>query len=136
MSRDYRQEHAGFRGPMPIKSDEPEYANPEQAEEAFFKMLRKQNISPDMEWEDALRQVVREWDYRAIKDPRERKQAFEKYCQEIRAQEKDKERERREKLREDFRKMLATHDDIKHYTRWKTARPHYGARSCFQRGRG
>lgn len=120
---DQRQESAGFRGPMPVKTDEPEYATPELAEEAFFKMLRKHSISADATWEEALRSVIQEKDYRAIKDPRERKQAFDKFCVEVRAQEKEKEKERRQKLREDFRKMLSTHDDIKHYTRWKTARP-------------
>ena len=117
-----REESSGFRGPMPMKTDEPEYSTHEQAEEAFFKLLRKQNISPDSTWEEALRQVIREREYRAIKDPKERRLAFDKYCMEVRAQEKGKEKERREKLRDEFRKMLATHEDIKHYTRWKTAR--------------
>ena len=123
MPWEQRQDNVGFRGAMPVKTDEPEYSTFEQAEEAFFKMLRKNNISPDTSWEDALREVIKEREYRALKDPKERKLAFERYCHEVRAQEKGREKERREKLREDFRKMLATHDDIKHYTRWKTARP-------------
>lgn len=118
-----RQENTGFRGPMPVKTDEPEYATPEQAEEAFFKLLKRHNITPDTPWEEALRAVIRDREYRALKDPKERRQAYDKYCQEVRAQEKGKEKERRERLREDFRQMLGTHEDIKHYTRWKTARP-------------
>lgn len=120
---EHRQDNMGFRGAMPIKSDEPEYSTYEQAEEAFFKMLNKHNISPDATWESALRDIVRDREYRALKDPKERTAAFEKYCVEKRAQEKEKEKERRNKLREDFRKMLSTHEDILHYTRWKTARP-------------
>ena len=123
MPWDQRQENTGFRGPMPAKTDEPEYSTYESAEEAFFKLLRRQNISSDTPWEKALRLVIREREYRALKDPKERKQAYEKYCVEVRAQEKSKEKERREKLREEFRRMLGTHDEIKHYTRWKTARP-------------
>ena len=121
--RDQRQDVNGFRGPMPVKTDEPEYSTYEQAEEAFFKMLRKQGVSSDMTWEEAMREIIRERDYRALKEPRERRKAFEKYCQEVRAEEKSKEKERRERTREDFRKMLGTHDEITHYTRWKTARP-------------
>ena len=120
---DQRQDNMGFRGPMPAKMDEPEYATPAQAEEAFFKLLRRFNVQSDMPWEDALRLVILDREYRAIKDPGDRKLAFEKYCREIRAQEKGKEKERREKLREEFRKMLTTHDEIVHFTRWKTARP-------------
>ncbi|CZT22731.1 related to U1 snRNP protein [Ramularia collo-cygni] len=121
--RDSRQEGAGFRGPMPIKTEEPEFNNLEQAEEAFFKTLKRHNVRHDMEWHEAVRLVVRERDYRAIKDPADRRKAFDKYCRELREQEKGKEKERRERLRVDFRKMLSTHDEIKHYTRWKTARP-------------
>ena len=118
-----RHEGLGFRGPLPIKNDEPEYSSREQNEEAFFKLLRKYDISPDTPWNEALKQIVRERDYRAIKDPLERQQAFEKYCKETREQEKGKELERQKKLRDDFRQMLSTHEDITHYTRWNTARP-------------
>lgn len=113
----------GFRGPMPAKTDDPEYATPQAAEEAFFKMLKRYNITPDTDWQDALRLVIRDREYRAIKDPQERKLAFEKYQTELRAQEKTKEKERKERVREEFRRMLSTHDEIEHYTRWKTARP-------------
>ena len=113
----------GFRGAMPTRQDEPEYGSRELAEEAFSKILRKHNIPPDATWEEVFRKVFRERDFRAIKDPFDRIQAFEKYCEQVRAEEKVKEKERREKLMEDFREMLATHDEIKHYTRWKTARP-------------
>nr|POE47621.1 pre-mrna-processing protein prp40 [Quercus suber] len=118
-----RQDNNGFRGPMPVKTDEPEYATPEQAEEAFMKLLKRHNIASDTEWRDVLRLVIRERDYRAIKEPQERKQAFEKYCHEVRVQEKSKERERKERMGQEFRQMLTTHEDIKHYTRWKSARP-------------
>lgn len=118
-----RQEGAGFRGPMPAKTDEPEYGTPEAAEEAFFKLLKRNNISPDTPWLDALKVVIRDREYRAIKDPRERKQAFEKYCQQAREQEKIREKERKERIRVEFRQMLSTHDDIKYYTRYKTALP-------------
>lgn len=118
-----RQENTGYRGPMPAKADEPEYGSAEAAEEAFFKLLKRSNVTPDTDWHNAMKLVVRDREYRAIKDPRDRKAAFEKYCREVREQEKAKERERKQKMREDFRKMLTTRDEIKHYTRWKTARP-------------
>lgn len=118
-----RGENAGFRGAMPTKTDEPDFANAEQAKDAFFKLLRKYNIKYDTPFTDALRTIVKERDYRAIKDSRERKRAFEDYCIEQKAEERNKEKERREKLREEFRAMLKTHEEIRHFTRWKTARP-------------
>jgi pre-mRNA-processing factor 40 len=117
-----RGDNTGFRGAM-AKTDEPDFASADQAKEAFFKLLRKHNIKHDTPWTDALRTVVKERDYRAIKDSRERKRAFEDYCVEQKEEERNKEKERREKLREEFRAMLKTHEEIKHYTRWRTARP-------------
>ena len=117
-----RPDGGGFRGAM-AKSDQPDYATYEQAEEAFFKVLRKHNIGPQVQWEDALREVVRERDYRAVKDPKDRKAAFYKYCEQVRKEELAIEIERRAKQKEEFRKMLATHEEINHCTRWKTARP-------------
>lgn len=117
-----RGDNTGFRGAV-AKTDEPDFASADQAKEAFFKVLRKHNIKYDTPWTDALRIVVKERDYRAIKDSRERKRAFEDYCVEQKEEERNKDKERREKLREEFRAMLKTHEEIKHYTRWRTARP-------------
>jgi pre-mRNA-processing factor 40 len=70
-----------------------------------------------------MRSIIKDPQYRALKDPKDRKAAFEKYAVEVRVQEKDRAKERIEKLRKDFATMLSSHPEIKHYTRWKTARP-------------
>lgn len=70
-----------------------------------------------------MRATIKDPQYRALKDPKDRKAAFEKYAVEVRVQEKDRAKERLAKLRSDFGIMLRRHPEIKHYTRWKTARP-------------
>ena len=70
-----------------------------------------------------MRTTIKDSQYRALKDPKDRKAAFEKYAVEVRMQEKDRAKERLAKLRADFSTMLKSHPEIKHYTRWKTARP-------------
>lgn len=85
--------------------------------------MRRNNVSPDWSWERTVRSIIKDPQYRALKDPKDRKAAFEKYAVEIRLQEKDKAKERLEKLRADFATMLRSHPEIRHYTRWKTARP-------------
>ncbi|KAG9248018.1 formin binding protein-like protein [Calycina marina] len=107
---------------VPANSD-PNYNSFEEAEAAFMKLLRRNNVSPDWIWEKTLRVIIKDSQYRALKDPAHRKAAFEKYAVEVRIQEKDKAKERIEKLRTDFATMLKSHSEIKHYTRWKTARP-------------
>ncbi|KAJ4295861.1 U1 snRNP protein [Collariella sp. IMI 366227] len=104
-------------------TNDPEYASAEEAEAAFTKLLRRSGVQPDWTWEQAIRAIVKDPQFRAIKDPRERKAAFEKYCHDVVVQDKERTKERLTKLRADFATMLRSHPEIKHYTRWKTARP-------------
>ena len=114
----------GSRGPaFQPQSTDPEYSTFEEGEAAFIKLLRRSNVQPDWTWEQTMRATIKDPQYRALKDPKDRKAAFEKYGVEVRLQEKDRAKERITKLRTDFGTMLRSHPEIKHYTRWKTARP-------------
>ncbi|KAI1819973.1 hypothetical protein F4861DRAFT_524857 [Xylaria intraflava] len=104
-------------------SNEPEYTTAEEAETAFTKLLRRNGVQPDWTWEQAVRATVKDPQFRAIKDPKDRKAAFEDYCHEMIIQDKERAKDRLAKLRADFATMLKSHPEIKHYTRWKTARP-------------
>jgi pre-mRNA-processing factor 40 len=104
-------------------SNEPDYATAEEAEAAFVKLLRRSGVQPDWTWDQAMRATIKDPQYRAIKDPKDRKTAFEQYCQDMIIQDKERAKERMTKLRADFAVMLRSHPEIKHYTRWKTARP-------------
>jgi pre-mRNA-processing factor 40 len=108
---------------QPAVSSDPEYSTLEEAEAVFFKLLKRAGAQPDWTWEQAMRATIKDPQYRAIKDPKDRRTAFEKYVAEARAAEKERERERQSKLRTDFTNMLRTHPDIKYYTRWNSARP-------------
>ena len=106
-----------------VQQNDPEYSTFEEGEAAFIKLLRRSNVQPDWTWEQTMRATIKDPQYRALKDPKDRKTAFEKYVVEVRMQEKDRAKERLAKLRADFGIMLRSHPEIKHYTRWKTARP-------------
>jgi pre-mRNA-processing factor 40 len=106
-----------------VQQVEPEYNSLEEAEGAFMKMLKRHNVQPDWSWEQTIRATIKDPQYRSLKDPRDRKAAFEKYAVEVRMQEKDRAKERFAKLRADFNTMLKRHPEIKHYSRWKTIRP-------------
>lgn len=123
--------HAQTQAFVPA-SDEPDFATPEEAEAAFVKVLKRSGVQPDWSWEQALRAIVKDPQYRSIKDPRERKAAFEKYCHDVIVQDKEKAKERMAKLRADFGTMLRSHPEIKHYTRWKTARPMIEGETIFR----
>ncbi|KAI9711630.1 MAG: hypothetical protein M1812_007153 [Candelaria pacifica] len=113
----------GTRGMTLNSQTDPDYATYEEAESAFLKLLRRAGVQPEWSWEQTMRAIIKDPQYRALKDPKDRKAAFEKYAVEVRMQEKDRAKERLAKLRADFGTMLRSHPEIKHYTRWKTARP-------------
>lgn len=104
-------------------SNDPEYATPEEAEAAFAKLLRRSGVQPDWTWEQTIQATARDPQFRAIKDPKDRRAAFDKYCHDVVIQDKERAKERLAKLRADFETMLKRHPDITYYTRWKTARP-------------
>lgn len=121
-----RNDAAGTNGialPAIAKEVVPDYSSFEEAEAAFMKLLRRSNVQPDWSWEQTMRATIKDPQYRALKDPKDRKTAFEKYAVQVRQQEREKAKERLAKLRTDFGNMLRTHPEIKHYSRWKTIRP-------------
>lgn len=79
-----------------------------------------------------MRATAKDPQHRAIKDPKDRKAAFEKFCHETLVQDKERAQERFAKLRADFEVMLKRHPEIKHYTRWKTARPMIEGETLFR----
>ena len=70
-----------------------------------------------------MRATIQDAQFRAIKEPNDRKAAYEKYLEQVVKEDEEREKERIRKLRTDFRTMLVSHPEIKHFTRWKTARP-------------
>lgn len=112
MPRSFAAQFAGDR-------DEPQYATIDEAEAAFIKLLRRNNVQAGWTWEKTMRTIIKEPQYRALKDPKDRKAAFEKYIVELNQQEQEKAKDRIAKLRHDFSVMLKSHPEIRHHTRWK-----------------
>jgi pre-mRNA-processing factor 40 len=88
-----------------------------------MKVLKQIKVQADWDWQQAVRAGIKDPNWRAIPEPEKREEAFKKYCEDLRAQEKNKEQDRQAKLRSDFTAMLRSHPEIKHYTRWRTALP-------------
>ncbi|EQK98826.1 pre-mRNA-processing protein prp40 [Ophiocordyceps sinensis CO18] len=108
---------------VPAVDSGPEYATKEEAVAAFTKALRRLGVQHDWTWEQVLTTAAKDPQFRAIKQPKARKEAFAKYCQDMVLHEQERAKERLAKLRADFETMLKRHPEITHATRWKTARP-------------
>ncbi|KAH7414072.1 hypothetical protein DE146DRAFT_683500 [Phaeosphaeria sp. MPI-PUGE-AT-0046c] len=122
-----RERERDFGGDRPninfTTGTELQFATPQEAEAAFMKVLKQMKVQPDWSWQQAVRAGIKDPNWRAIAEPEKREEAFKKYCEDLRAQEKHKEADRQAKLRSDFTAMLRSHPEIKHYTRWRTALP-------------
>ncbi|KAF2691327.1 U1 snRNP-associated protein Usp104 [Lentithecium fluviatile CBS 122367] len=122
-----RDREPGFGADRPsmafAPSNELQFSSPQEAEAAFMKVLKQLKVQADWDWPRAVRAGIKDPNWRAIPDPEKREEAFRKYCDDLRAQEKNKEQDRQAKLRVDFMAMLRSHPEIKHYTRWKTTLP-------------
>jgi pre-mRNA-processing factor 40 len=112
-----------------------EHSTQEEAESVFFKLLRRTGVQPDWSWSETMKIAIKDPAWRSIKDPKDRKTAFEKYVAEVRTQEKERERDRQAKLRTDFNTMLNRHPEIKYYTRWKTAKDIIDGETIFKSAR-
>lgn len=99
------------------------YFNKEEAKKEFVRLLRKTEMEPTSQWNDVLPQIIKNPAFRGVKDPVERKRLFEEYKQTLYKEVEEKEKDRRHRVRQAFLQMCRRHTDIKHYTRWKTARP-------------
>lgn len=117
---------------VPAADAGPEYATKEEATSAFVKALKRNNVQPNWTWEQALGVMAKDPQFRAIKSPKDRLDAFSKYCQDMIIQEQERAKERFAKLRADYETMLRRHPDITHTTRWVTARPMIEGETIFR----
>jgi pre-mRNA-processing factor 40 len=99
------------------------YHNKEEAKKDFIRLLRKTEMETTSQWNEVLPQIIKNPAFRGVKDPVERKQLFENYLVTLRTEVQEKEKDRRHRVREGFMQMCRRHPEIKHYTRYKTARP-------------
>ncbi|KAK7390989.1 hypothetical protein VNO78_19255 [Psophocarpus tetragonolobus] len=106
------------------KAVEPEpvvYANKMEAKDAFKALLESVNVGSDWTWDRAMRLIINDKRYAALKTLGERKQAFNEYLNQRKKQEAEEKRTKHKKAREDFKKMLEESTDLTSSTRWSKA---------------
>ncbi|XP_061355627.1 pre-mRNA-processing protein 40A-like [Gastrolobium bilobum] len=106
------------------KAVEPEplvYANKMEAKEAFKALLESVNVGSDWTWDRAMRLIINDKRYGALKTLGERKQAFNEYLSQRKKQEAEEKRMKQKKAREDFKKMLEESTELTSSTRWSKA---------------
>jgi pre-mRNA-processing factor 40 len=99
------------------------FINKEEAKKDFVRLLRRTEIEPTSQWNAILPQIIKNPLFRAVKDPVQRKQIYDDYLVTLKNEAEEKEKDRHHRVRDGFMQMCRRHPEIKHYTRYKTARP-------------
>ncbi|KIJ55313.1 hypothetical protein M422DRAFT_199451 [Sphaerobolus stellatus SS14] len=117
---------SGALPPRPNMPDDPViphngWATHEDAEKAFFHLLRKAGVDPTWTWDQAMRAIITDPLYKSFASLSERKAAWQKYVDNLRAKEVEEREARLAKLRPAIRNMLKGNPNVFHYTTFATA---------------
>ncbi|XP_057991376.1 pre-mRNA-processing protein 40A-like isoform X2 [Hevea brasiliensis] len=97
------------------------FADKVEAKNAFKALLESANVGSDWTWDQAMRMIINDRRYGALKTLGERKQAFNEYLGQKRKQEAEERRSKQKKAREDFKNMLEESRELSSTTRWSKA---------------
>ncbi|KAH9288540.1 hypothetical protein KI387_032657, partial [Taxus chinensis] len=97
------------------------YANKTEAKNAFKELLESAHVESDWTWDQAMRIIINDKRYAALKTLGERKQAFNEYLAQRKKHEAEERRIRQKRAREDFIKMLEESKELTSTTRWSKA---------------
>ncbi|KAI3460132.1 hypothetical protein Pfo_016795 [Paulownia fortunei] len=117
---------AGKMNATPVEEktmdDEPiVYATKQEAKNAFKTLLESANVEADWTWDQAMRVIINDKRYGALKTLGERKQAFNEYLMQRKKVEAEERRLRQRKAKEEFMKMLEESEELTSSTRWSKA---------------
>ncbi|KIJ61963.1 hypothetical protein HYDPIDRAFT_176733 [Hydnomerulius pinastri MD-312] len=93
----------------------------EDGEKAFMHLLRKAGVDADWSWDQTMRAIITDPLYKALNTLAEKKAAWQKFTDGLRAKEEEEREARLSKLRPAIRNMLKGNPNVFHYTTFSTA---------------
>lgn len=104
----------------------PQFETKEQAEQAFFSLLKHANVDRDWTWEQTMRAIIHHPMYRSLKTNAERKEAFEKYLMDKRRADREAARQKAQQSRQELRDMLEKSDQVTVLSHYKKCEKLFG----------
>lgn len=104
-----------------VEKKEYVYETKEEAKQAFKELLREKEVPSNSSWDNAMRMIVNDPRYGALKKMNEKKQAFNEYKTKRANEEKEEQRAKAKKAREDLRSFLESHKKMHSSVRWRRA---------------
>lgn len=110
------------------KKDEehPEWEDKETAKAAFKAAIREKKVSSTSTWEQAMKAIVSDYRYAALKKLSEKKQAFNEYKTQRGKEEKEEARVRAREDKEKLHKFLEEHPKMSSRTPYRSCEKHFG----------
>ncbi|KAM4088621.1 hypothetical protein ACJW30_07G085100 [Castanea mollissima] len=106
---------------LEVKPVDPEpliYANKLEAKNAFKALLESANVGSEWTWDRAMRVIINDRRYGALKTLGERKQVFNEFLSQRKKQEAEERRIKLKKAREEFKQLLEGSTELTSSTRW------------------
>ncbi|CAH2053286.1 unnamed protein product [Thlaspi arvense] len=97
------------------------YNNKSEAVDVFKSLLKSANVGSDWTWEQAMREIINDKRYGALRTLGERKQAFNEFLAQMKRAAEEEKVGRQKKRYEDFRRMLEECVELTPSTRWSKA---------------
>ncbi|KAI0741910.1 hypothetical protein C8Q80DRAFT_1274258 [Daedaleopsis nitida] len=97
------------------------FATVDEGEKAFVHLLRKAGVDDNWTWDQTMRAIITDPLYKALNTLAEKKAAWQKYVDGLRAKETEEREARLSKLRPSIRNMLKGNPNVFHYTTFATA---------------
>jgi pre-mRNA-processing factor 40 len=99
----------------------PEFDTKEEAEKAFFSLLKETGVKSDWTWDQAMRAIITKPLYRALKTIVERKAAFQAYVDAESKREREEKEEFERQQKQSFMALIDRYKEmVKPYTRYST----------------
>lgn len=98
-----------------------QYATKAEAKEGFKGLLRECGVNSDWSWEQAMRKIVSDKRYGALKSLGEKKACFNEYLQQRKREEREEARQRLRQARDDFTAMLEESTEVTVLTKFTRA---------------
>lgn len=97
------------------------YENKQEAKNAFKALLESANVASDWTWDQAMRVIINDRRYTALRSLSERKHTFNEFIGQKKKHEAEERRNKQKKAREEFKKMLDESKEITSSTKWGKA---------------
>ncbi|KZV94551.1 hypothetical protein EXIGLDRAFT_736585 [Exidia glandulosa HHB12029] len=134
---------AGANGTLPPRPNLPEdpviphngFATHDEAEKAFWHLLRKAGVDPNWTWDQTMRAIITDPLYKSFNSLAERKTSWQKFVDHLRTKEIEEKEARLSKLRPAIRNMLKGNPNVHHYTTFPTVDRLFAAHPIWQQAK-